>query len=163
VAFVGMIDSWCPQMPQRSRTARTLLHVGRLLRAGPMYPIRILKTKVERWTAARTNEKAREEGGVLPQDLRGFEVQFAFERAFVEHRVQPYEGNVWLYRAAEQNMGTRYVVTPDLGWTPFVRGTLRIESCPGNHFTMCTEPNVQVLCRQMIAGLDQAIAASTRG
>jgi acyl transferase domain-containing protein len=158
VAYVGMIDSWCPQMPQRSKFGRAVLHVGRLLKKGPMYPFRILKTKMERWSAARDTEKARNEGGTLPQDKRGFEVQFAFENAFVNHRVKPYEGDVWLFRADDQQHGTRYIVDDMLGWQPFVGGRLDVQTCPGNHFTMCTEPNVQVLCQHMMAGMDAAIA-----
>src|SRR5687768_15163267 len=141
VAFVGMIDTWCPQIPQRSRVARTFMHLARLMQRGPLYPFRILKMKWERRVAARTNEKAREQGGVLPQDLRGFDVQFAFERAFETHHVDPYDGEVWLFRAEQQNQSTRYVFNIDLGWEPYVRGGLRITHCPGNHYTMCTEPN----------------------
>ncbi|MCK5940931.1 MAG: SDR family NAD(P)-dependent oxidoreductase, partial [Planctomycetes bacterium] len=127
VAYIGMIDSWCPQMPQRSKAARAALHVGRLLKKGPMYPWRILRTKLERWSAARDTEKARNEGGTLPQDKRGFEVQFAFENAFVNHRVGPYEGDVWLFRAEDQQHGTRYIVDERLGWQPFVQGQLHVQ------------------------------------
>ncbi len=159
-AFVGMIDTWCPQIPQRSKVTRTFLHLGRLARRGPLYPFRIVRMKWERWSAARTSQKAREQGGVMPQDLRGFDVQFAFEHAFETHEVQPYEGKVWLFRAQEQNQSTRYVFDEDLGWAPFVRGGLAIAHCPGNHSTMCTEPNVQVLCSAMMAAMDEAIAAA---
>ena len=160
VPFVGMIDTWCPQLPQRGKFARGLLHIGRLLRRGPLYPFRILQTKWQRWTAARVNRRAREQGGVMPADLRGFEVQFAFERAFERHRVEPYAGAVWLFRAEEQPQNTRYVFVDDLGWQPYVRGGLAVVHCPGNHFTMCTEPNVQVLCREMMRVLDRVGAAA---
>ncbi|MBL8756621.1 MAG: SDR family NAD(P)-dependent oxidoreductase [Planctomycetes bacterium] len=157
-AFVGLIDTWCPQIPERGKLARAVLHVGRLAKRGPLYPFRILKMKWERKKAARTNEEARAQGGVMPQDLRGFEVQFAFENAFEQHRVAPYDGKVWLFRAEEQNQSTRYVFNEDLGWAPFVRGGLAVTHCPGNHYTMCTEPNLQVLCAAMMAGMDEAIA-----
>jgi thioesterase domain-containing protein len=160
VPFVGMIDTWCPQLPQRNKLQRILLHLGRLWRRGPRYPLRILQTKWQRWTAVRTNAKARERGGVMPADRRGFEVQFAFERAFERHVVARYDGNVWLFRAEEQPQNTRYVFAADLGWRPCVGGELSVVRCPGNHFTMCTAPNVQVLCRAMMAALDLAGAAS---
>ncbi|MFY9342959.1 MAG: alpha/beta fold hydrolase, partial [Planctomycetota bacterium] len=162
VPFVGMIDTWCPQIPERGRFARTLLHLGRLARRGPAYPFRILKVKWERRVAARVNEEARERGGVMPQDLRGFDVQFAFERAFESHQVAPYDGAVSLFRAEQQNQSTRYVFNEDLGWAPFVRGGLRVAHCPGNHYTMCTEPNVQVLCASMMTAMDEALAAAAR-
>ncbi|MCB9878130.1 MAG: SDR family NAD(P)-dependent oxidoreductase [Planctomycetes bacterium] len=163
VAFVGMIDSWCPQLPRRGKVGRAVLHLGRLAKRGPMYPLRILRTKIERWNAARDTERARAEGGPLPQEKRGFEVQFAFENAFVQHTVQPYDGRVWLFRAEDQQHGTRYIVDDQLGWAPFARGGLEVVTCPGNHFTMCTEPNVQVLCRQMMSAIDAVIGAPAKG
>jgi thioesterase domain-containing protein/acyl carrier protein len=162
-AFVGMIDTWCPQIPVRSKLVRTVLHLGRLLQRGPLYPFRILKMKRERRLAARTNAQAQAQGGVVPQDLRGFAVQFAFEHAFETHQVALYDGKVWLFRAAEQNQSTRYVFNEDLGWAPFVRAGLRVAHCPGNHYTMCTEPNVQVLCAAMMSAMDEALAVVGTG
>jgi thioesterase domain-containing protein/acyl carrier protein len=158
VAFVGMIDSPCPQMPRRGKFGQAFVHVGKMLRAGPMYPVRLLRMKAER-RAARVATQNAGEGGVVPQAQRGFQVQFAFENAFANHRVQAYAGPVWLFRAEEQDYGARFVVTEDLGWAPFV-GDLRVTACPGNHFTMCTEPNVQRLCQAMMQALDAAIAAA---
>ncbi len=159
VGLVMLIDSWCPQLQRRGKLARAMLHVGRLLRRGPMYPINILRQKAQRRAAARDQERARQQGGPLPQDLRGFEVQFAFENAFEQHRVGAYDGRVSLFRASEQGGGTRYVFDEQLGWGPFVNGGLSVVECPGNHFTMCTEPNVQVLCRHMMAAMDEVMAA----
>ena len=161
-AFVGMIDTWCPQIPERSKLARAVLHVGRLAKRGPLYPFRILKMKWDRRVAARTNHEAQSQGGVMPQDLRGFAVQFAFEHAFETHQVAAYDGKVWLFRAEEQNQSTRYVFNEDLGWAPFVRGGLAVTHCPGNHYTMCTEPNVQVLCAAMMKAMDEAMGAARK-
>lgn len=157
VAFIGMIDSWCPQMKRRGRAARTLMHVGRVLKRGPGYPVALVRMKLARLKSAKQNQEAREEGGVMPAAMRGEDVQFAFERAFERHRVQPYPGKVWLFRCTDHDLGTRYVWDEMLGWGPFV--ALRVTQCPGNHFTMCTEPNVQVLCAHMMRAIDEAIAA----
>ena len=160
VAYIGMIDSWCPQMKRRSKVARALLHAGRVVKRGPMYPVNILRMKLERLRSARASEGALRPDGVMPAEMRGLDVQFAFERAFESHVVQPYEGKVWLYRCTDHDLGTRYVFEEHLGWRPFVNGGLSIVQCPGNHFTMCTEPNVQVLCQHMMAGIDEAMAAA---
>ena len=72
----------------------------------------------------------------MPQAMRGQEVQFAFERAFENHRVTRYDGRAWLYRCTDQDLGSRYVFEEDLGWRRFVTGGLSITQCPGNHFTM---------------------------
>ncbi|MBX3462824.1 MAG: SDR family NAD(P)-dependent oxidoreductase [Planctomycetes bacterium] len=160
VAYVGMIDTWCPQMKRRGKVARALLHAGRVMRRGPMYPVNIVRMKWERRRSARESSAARQQGGVMPQTMRGQELQFAFERAFESHLVAPYAGKVWLYRCTDHDLGTRYVFEEHLGWRPFVRGGVAITQCPGNHYTMCTEPNVQFLCRQMMAGVDEAMAAA---
>ena len=157
VAFLGMIDSWCPQMPRRGKVQRAAMHLGRLLQRGPMYPVNIVKMKLARVASAKRNEEARQQGGVMPAALRGEEVQFAFERAFESHQVAAYEGRVWLFRCTEHDLGTRYVFDERLGWAPFVKD-LSVTQCPGTHFSMCTEPNVQFLCQQMMAGMDEAIA-----
>jgi len=159
VAFVGMIDSWCPQLPRRGPVSRLLLHIARVLRRGPKYSIDILKMKWQRIVSAKRNEQAREQGSVMPQAMRGLEVQFGFERAFERHQVKPYAGKVWMFRCATPDVGTRYVFDQRLGWGPFITD-MAITTCPGDHFTMCTEPNVQVLCREMMAAMDEAIAAA---
>ncbi|MCR9246633.1 MAG: SDR family NAD(P)-dependent oxidoreductase [bacterium] len=158
VAFLGMIDTWCPQMRQRSKLSRALIHVGRVLKKGPMYPIRILRMKLDRWVSARRTEEARQQGGVMPQAMRGEDVQFAFERAFYRHQVKPYPGKTWMFGSTEAMGGTRYVFDDELGWKPFVLGGITVVKCPGDHFTMCTEPNVQILCREYMAAMNQAIA-----
>jgi acyl transferase domain-containing protein len=162
VAFIGMIDSWCTQMKRRSKVARAFLHAGRVVRRGPMYPLNILRMKWERLKSARESGEARQQGGVMPQAMRGQEVQFAFERAFESHRVGAYDGKVWLFRCTDHDLGTRYVFEQDLGWRHFV-ADLSITQCPGNHYTMCAEPNVQVLCQHMMAGVDAAMAAVGAG
>ena len=158
VAFVGMIDTWCPQLQQRSKLSRLWIHLGRLLRKGPLYPFKILRMKLDRRASARRTESARAEGGVIPQAMRGEDVQFAFERAFENHRVQPYPDRVWMFRSSEKSEMTRYVFDDALGWAPFVRGGVISVKCPGDHYTMCTEPNVQFLCREYMQALDAAIA-----
>ena len=159
VPFVGMIDSPCPQRPRRSAFARTVAHLQGLVRQGPRYPLGILRTRYERWVAQRDTARARQLGQPMPQQQRGFAVQFAFERAFGQHVVEPYDGPVWLFRAAVQQLGTRFQASHDLGWAPLV-ARLHVEVCPGDHFSMCVEPNVGVLCARMNAAIDAALRGS---
>jgi acyl transferase domain-containing protein len=160
VAYIGLIDSWCPQLPRRGKVSRFGALLMRMMKRGPMYPIEVVKGKLQRRASARRNEEARRQGGVMPPALRGEEVQFAFERAFVQHAVKPYDGRLWLYRCTDYDLGSRYHFDEQLGWGPFAKAGLSVEQCPGNHFTMCTEPNVQILCRQMMVGMDEALAAA---
>ncbi len=127
-----------------------------------MYPFRILRMKLDRRKSAQRTDKARDSDGVIPQALRGEDVQFAFERAFERHRVQPYPGRVWMFGSTDVMGGTRYVFDDKLGWEPFVQGGMTVVKCPGDHFTMCTEPNVQFLCREYMTAMDVAIASQSR-
>jgi len=39
------------------------------------------------------------------------------------------------------------------GWRPLVQGTIELDQCPGDHTTMCEQPNVRVLARRLRAYL----------
>ncbi|MFN7590283.1 MAG: hypothetical protein ACK501_05625 [Planctomycetota bacterium] len=52
-----------------------------------------------------------------------------------------------------QRLGTRFQNSHDLGWAPFV-ANLHVEVCPGDHFGMCTAPNVDTPCSRLRAAID---------
>jgi thioesterase domain-containing protein/acyl carrier protein len=161
VAFVGMIDTPSPHMRERSKLARGLIHLRRVLQKGPGYPFRLLRDKVEARRVYRRHAALRAAGAALPLELRGAELQSAFDAAFFRYVVEPYDGKVWLFRA-ERESRTRFVRDRALGWA--ARGPQGVETidCPGDHFSMCTEPNVQVLCAEMREAIDGARAALPR-
>jgi acyl transferase domain-containing protein/thioesterase domain-containing protein len=158
VAFVGMIDTPSPHMRERSVLARGLIHLRRLLRRGPRYPFRLLRDKVEARRVHRRREALRAAGAALPQELRGAEMQHSFDAAFFRYVVEPYDGRVWLFRA-ERESRTRFVRDRALGWTRGPQGGVETIDCPGDHFSMCTEPNVQVLCAKLRTAIDGALEA----
>lgn len=158
VAFVGMIDTPSPHMRERSLLLRAWLHFRRLWHRGPGYPLRLLGDKIQARLLARRNRNLRRRGEVLPQELRGHELQASFDAAFFRYRLRPYDGRIWLFRA-EQEYRIRYVRDQELGWGGFPQGGIEVVDCPGDHFSMCTEPNVQVLCRHFMVQMDHAMAA----
>ncbi len=158
VAFVGMIDTPSPHQAERSKVERGFIHLRRLVRNGPLYPWRILKMKLGQRAAYKESQALRARGETLPQDLRGHEMQNAFDRAFFRYQVEPYDGEVVLFRA-EHEPGTRYRRDRRLGWGDAARGGMVVVDCPGDHMSMCVEPNVQVLCARYRQQLDRAIAA----
>lgn len=157
VAFVGMIDTPSPHMRERGPLARGGVHLARLLRRGPAYPFRLLRMKLDQYRARREHQQRRARGEALPQDLRGWEMQYCFDRAFFAYRVTEYDGEVVLFRAADEGRA-RFVRDRELGWGGFPRLGVRVIDCPGDHHSMCTEPNVEVLCRRMREELDRARA-----
>jgi thioesterase domain-containing protein len=122
----------------------------------------MLRWKLDERRAHKEHAALRKAGAPLPQDLRGHEMQFAFDRAFFAYVVQPYDGEVVLFRA-EHESRTRFVRDRELGWNGFPRGGVRVVDCPGDHFSMCTEPNVQVLCAKMTAEIDRVIGRAAAG
>ncbi|MBK8096142.1 MAG: SDR family oxidoreductase [Planctomycetes bacterium] len=160
VPFVGMIDTWAPDAPERGKLARLGIHVGRLLRRGPAYPFSILRQRRAAKQAAKEHQQkvAAGGGGAIAPELRGHELQNAFERAFFGYRPRPYDGPVWLF-SAEREDHTKYVHTADLGWGRYLP-QIATTQCPGDHFSMCTEPNVQLLCARYRSAMDQAMLAA---
>jgi thioesterase domain-containing protein len=63
-------------------------------------------------------------------------------------RPRPYKGDMWLFRS-EHN-----AFDQDLGWRPFVQGTIQIRPIPGRHSEVLKEPNLKETARQLSAVLD---------
>ncbi|MEC7583681.1 MAG: SDR family NAD(P)-dependent oxidoreductase [Planctomycetota bacterium] len=155
VAFVGMIDTPSPLMKERGAVARGWIHLRRWLQKGPTYPWRLIRNKVIKKLRARRTERANQ-GGSLPVELRGALMQRSFDAAFFRYKVEPYDGKVWLFRATGESR-TRFVRDRTLGWDGAPREGVETIDCPGDHFSMCAEPHIQVLCRRLRRGLDAAI------
>ena len=51
--------------------------------------------------------------------------------------------------------GERNYVSPDNGWTPFVRN-LDVFEVPGNHDSMVLEPNVRVMVAKLRRSMEEA-------
>jgi thioesterase domain-containing protein len=158
VAFVGMIDTPTPHMKERSLLARGAIHIKRLWERGPLYPVRMLKHKFEQRRTTQQHQGLKARGEVLPVELRGAQLQFAFDAAFFRYQCRPYDGRLWLFRA-ESESRTKFVRDRTLGWEPFAQGGVVAIDCPGDHFSMCAEPHIQTLCARVRAAMDDAIAA----
>jgi len=97
---------------------------------------------------------------LLPAALEEAEVAFYLQlsqthiRALQHHVIQPYEGRVVLFVAADRGnretepAGSR-AEDPYLGWKRTITGELERYEVPGNHFSILKPPQVQVLARQL--------------
>ncbi len=158
-AFVGMIDTPTPHMRERNLVARGAIHVKRLWERGPLYPVRMLKAKIEQRRTSQQHRQLKARGEVLPQELRGAQLQHAFDAAFFRYQCRPYDGRLWLFRA-EAESRTKYVRDRTLGWDPFPMGGVVTIDCPGDHFSMCAEPHIQTLCAELRKAMDSAMASA---
>jgi len=80
-------------------------------------------------------------GEPLPPELVDFHLFRNFTDAQAQYRVQPYDGEVVLFKAAQAE--TLYLYAgPWLGWDEHVTGEIRLTEIAGSHFSMMSEPGV---------------------
>jgi thioesterase domain-containing protein/acyl carrier protein len=97
-------------------------------------------------------------GRPLPYRLRENAVTTNLRAAVLTYDPQVYSGKVTLFRASA-SIYQSVDGSPDsqeLGWDEFAGGGLEVHQVPGNHSTLITEPNVQVLAAQLKPCVDRA-------
>jgi thioesterase domain-containing protein len=91
----------------------------------------------------------------------------ARREALLRYRPAPYPGGLMLFRAREADEGFLAVLEtglgidvrdPYLGWGTYATGPVTVETVPGNHSTMCSEPNVHLLARSLRNSIDRALS-----
>jgi thioesterase domain-containing protein/acyl carrier protein len=97
-------------------------------------------------------------GRPLPYRLRENVVTENLRAAVKSYVSQVYPGKVTLFRATASIYHSLDGVldSDELGWDEFAGGGLEVYKVPGNHSTLMTEPNVQVLAAQLKPCLDRA-------
>jgi amino acid adenylation domain-containing protein len=90
----------------------------------------------------------------LAQAERLYEVFKSNVRAVREYvpRVSP--GRATLFKSSEQL--ARSNVDSTMGWDKFFEGGVSVHTAPGNHYTVMSEPGVQILAAQLTASLNRA-------
>lgn len=163
VAFVGLIDSFSPQLPARPLSERAKMHVQRVLDR-PEYA---LETAYRRFRYERRKvirAMARKFGNLFPEHLRYEQLADSWVLAEQRYRPTPWNGPVHLYRAREESaltLWTALEIDERYGWSRYALGGVSVDVCPGNHATMCEEPNVRVLAAKLKEGMDRANPAAT--
>jgi thioesterase domain-containing protein len=173
VAFVGMLDTFCPVWSLRQRIR---CHVGHLVRRGPkVYGLAVARSLTRRlWRkAARLQSNsalnARSmpivEGlefieGVHPGDTnalaRTVEANLQAEHDYVPRR---YPGRITYFLGRDEEFEAPYEDNRH-GWARFAGGGLEVHVVPGNHGTMREEPLVEHLAAELSACLHRAEVAS---
>lgn len=72
----------------------------------------------------------------LPQEIYPTEIVL-----FRANEVHPWDASTWLSETMQQEKA--------FGWDKFTNASLEIFSVPGDHVTMMTEPNVQILAQHL--------------
>jgi thioesterase domain-containing protein len=165
VGALVLLDAPAPTLPLRSHVERLRLHLSRLEQMGSAYPARVaaqvLDAKLGRVKLLAQRRLSR----VLPElrfRFRLEEIADAWYAAAGSYRPSGYEGPALLLRAeaeGSQIPGTARILDHQNGWGAYVLGGLEVRDVPGDHTTMCEEPNVRVLARHLRAYLDRCMSA----
>jgi acyl transferase domain-containing protein/thioesterase domain-containing protein/acyl carrier protein len=167
VALLVMLDTPVPHRPPLTARDRALLQLEELRAKGPAY-LGEWAEKRARWELAKLRKRFEEaEPDARVAEFHNDKMEAAFRSALGRYVMRRLEGDVLLYRPRLAPRwvlpgGTmidedRHYMSPDNGWTPWVRG-LEIVEVPGDHDAMVLEPNVRVLARRMRKAIEAAEA-----
>ena len=157
VSFLGFIDSFSPALPQRSVSERLMIHAKRVRDVGVGY---LWDTVWRRVTMERDNMRlrlSRPLGRILPDRYRYEAVQESWIVAEANYKPAPQDRRATLFRAREESaisLWTAVKVDEEHGWGRYLTQGVDVQLCPGNHATMCEEPNVRVLAAKLRSALD---------
>lgn len=151
VALLALIDTFAPDLRARTRREQWEGRMRRLRRLGLGY--------ATRWC----NERARSLGRTLvgrpapTATVEGLiDMTPAFDAALARYKLQPYDGDAVVFRAAVDDYD---IHPPDLGWRSWVTGRLEVVRVAGDHQSMTCEPAVGVLCDELGRRLDGIVSA----
>jgi thioesterase domain-containing protein len=148
VAFLGLIDSYSPELPMRSLSERAKIHMSRLSKQGPRTLLDSLGRRLihERYEATRRVSRGLRQ--VFPDKFRHEHVQDSWLVAQSRYRPPAWNGKATLFRAREVGSMSLWSAVKDdeqHGWARYLLQGVDVKLCPGDHNSMCDEPNVRVL------------------
>jgi acyl transferase domain-containing protein/thioesterase domain-containing protein len=162
VAFLGLIDSFSPQLPQRSVSERVMMHARRAAKEGPGYLFKMIRRRFANERDTLRIRMGRQLGRVMPDQYRYDAIMDSWMVAEGRYHPTPEALRGTLFRAREEtaiSLWTGVKVDGEHGWGRYLLGGVDVQICAGNHTTMCEEPNVRVLASRMRAAIDNATAA----
>ncbi len=169
VGLLALLDTRLPKaMQPRSVTAKLSAHKQNLSQQGTRYLRKKLQDGVQGYFQSLRHQSRQFYLGLathlyqwlnypLPDRLQDYLFELENHRSGERYRPNFYEGTAVLFRAEDDPSSNRAATSQDLGWQQLV-GQLRIHSIPGSHLSMLSEPNVQILGRQLQHCIDWAIA-----
>jgi aspartate racemase len=162
VAVLALLDAYSPQSLVRELPPGRSLYINflNLLRLRPEDKLLYLKQKAV-WLHGRITRKIAKTFNLWmrrpsTEDSHPYAlITEAFTQAITDYVPQVYPGQATLFRTRHQP--TRVYYDPLFGWGSLVAGGLEICDVPGLHFTLLTEPCVQVLGEKLRACIDEAL------
>jgi acyl transferase domain-containing protein/thioesterase domain-containing protein/acyl carrier protein len=161
VGALVFLDSIAPVLPSRTRRERMEMHLHRLRDRGAEYVVDTLKSRAETQVREVTTLLRRPLRKLFPYQFRLENIADTWIEASNAYRPEPYSGDAMLFRASTPSAlvsGTAVDLGEYNGWGPYVLGGVEVNEAPGDHNTMCEQPNVRVLARRLRAYLQRRMA-----
>jgi len=171
IAFLGLIDSYSPELPMRPMSERLQVHMKRLSARGPRALLDSVGNRIihERYEIARHMSRGLRR--VFPGKFKHEHVQDSWLVAQDKYRPPAWDGKATLFRAREMGSMSLWSAVKDdeqHGWSRYLLQGVDVQVCPGDHNSMCDEPNVRVLAAKLREALrvatgeaPHAVASST--
>ncbi|MEA2691491.1 MAG: hypothetical protein QOJ16_878 [Acidobacteriota bacterium] len=175
-ALVAILDSWSPAIhrivPDDAYLLAELVKDHSLQRGiPPAISYERLRELAPDARLERVLQVGRE-AGLLSADVevswlrRSLAGYRARREALKRYRPASYPGRLVLFRASETDEEFLHMLEtelgidvhdPRLGWSAFATGTVTVEEVPGNHSTLCSEPNVHALAASLRSWIEQSL------
>jgi acyl transferase domain-containing protein/thioesterase domain-containing protein/acyl carrier protein len=166
VGLLVMLDTPIPQRPPLSARDRARIQLGEIQSKGPRYLGEWVERRTE-WELQKIRRRLGTDEAPEPSsaEFHNERMEGAFRAALGRYQLARYDGDVLLYRPRlvprwSFSDGTmidkdRHYMSPDNGWTPWVRH-LEVLEVPGDHDAMVLEPNVRVLAKRLKKAIESA-------
>ena len=152
IAFLGLIDSYSPELPMRPMSERVQIHLKRLSTRGPRTLLDSLGNRLIHERYEMTRHMTRGLRRVFPGKFKHEHVQDSWLVAQGRYRPPAWDGKATLFRARELGSMSLWSAVKDdeqHGWSRYLLRGVDVQFCPGDHNTMCDEPNVRVLAAKL--------------
>ena len=146
IALLALFDTYPGKMESRSSQLKNLFtlplkeHATFILKKGSFVLMTLRK---------------RLELQMLPRPLRN--VRQACARAAAGYSVQPYSGQVTLFRVAEKSVGS--LNDPYAIWWKVAAGGVDLREISGDHLSLLKEPQVRLLAEELSDCLERSVSA----
>jgi thioesterase domain-containing protein len=169
VGILVFLDTIPPTGPMLNTVERVKIQRARLAEQGLGY---VKDWAASRWRWELERRDRAKHGPVAPQEdgaLHSTVIEAAFYRALARYDVEPYAGDIILYRPRlnpthvfgdRMADADRRLLFHDNGWGRYCEH-IEVVEVPGDHDRMVLEPSVRVLANRLRRALDDADVAGS--
>ena len=156
IGSLVFLDFVAPGIELPSLLSRLDTHVAGLREKGVYHALNVVKVVANRRIEMVTAIARKPLRRLFPYHYRIENIADTWTEAFSAYQPTPYAGEAMLFRA-----GVGFVLGRDVGrlngWERMILGNIDVNECPGDHSTMCEQPNVRVLARRLRSYLQRQV------